>query len=483
MHPLLEPLERYARDNPDRPVSGDQSLQLTGRQLAACAAGLAEQIRQRSDRPHVGILAPASTAGLVATFACYYAGRTPVPLNFLLSPEVIAEVARDAELDLLLTIEHFAELAAALGLPTLPLNADTLIPGKIPPPDVRADDLAALIYTSGTSGLPKGVELTFDNLAGNAAACIEHFRMEPSHVFLSVLPFFHAFGFTLGVLTPIVLGARVWHLPRFSPLLVAETIASQQVTIFPAVASMFAALCRLKEVPENALRNLTYPISGGEPLPASVALRFAERFGRPILEGYGLTETSPVASCNAPWARKDGSVGQPVPGMEIWAVDDDGKRLPADEEGELQIRGHSVMRGYRNRPEETAEVLRAGALRTGDVGRVDADGFVYITGRAKEMLIVAGENVFPREIEEVLCSHPAVAEAAVIGAPCELRGEAVVAFVIAEGSEPSPLELRSHCRRHLAQCKVPRHIEVCQDLPRGPTGKILKRALRPPTTD
>lgn len=482
MNPLLERFERTVEACGPRLAAADQSLMVDYRTLIGLAGGLARSIAAQTDRPHVGILAPTSTAAALAIFATWYAGRTPVPLNFLLSPDELRPIVADAGLDLIVTVQHFEPLAAAVGAKTLLMAGKTMAPQRIEPPNCAAGDTAVIIYTSGTSGAPKGVCLSFTNLLGNVDGCVAHARLAPDQVFLSVLPQFHSFGFTAMTVVPLLLGATVWYLPRFSPLMVLNTIQEQRVSVFMAVASMFGALLHAKDAPPDALRGLTLAISGGEPLPMRVFEAFRERFGVSIMEGYGLTETSPVVSINTPWACRPGSVGRPLPGIEVCAVDAGGAVLRPGGEGELLIRGHCVMQGYYQREEETRQAIHDGALRTGDVGRVDEEGYVHITGRAKEMLIVGGENVVPREIENVLLDHPAVAEAAVIGMRDELRGELPVAFVILkEGADPASageVELRNFCRSRLAGYKVPRSVRIEKELPRSPTGKILKRALR-----
>lgn len=482
MHPLLDRFEKLVESQPTRAAACDQSLMLEYRAFRAIACGLARQIASRSEKPRIGILAPTSTACAAAIFGCWYAGRTPVPLNFFLAPPELAKIARDADLDLVVTIEHFLPAVQAVGVTPLVMDANSLTPGSTAPPDALRDDLGVIIYTSGTSGDPKGVCLTFDNLLSNADACITHARITPDQVFLSVLPQFHSFGFTAMTVVPLVLGATVWYTPRFSPHAVIHLIEEHKVTIFMAVASMYAALAKMKKADPAALASLRLAVSGGEALSPRLANLFKERFGVDLLEGYGMTESSPVATLNVPWARRLGSVGTPLPGVEVFPVDAHGAALPRGQEGELIIRGHCVMAGYHNKPDLTAAAVRGGSLYTGDIGRIDADGFVYITGRAKEMIIVGGENVFPREIEEALLTHPAVAEAAVIGAHDDLRGELPIAFVIpAEGASIDETALRTHCRDKLAGYKIPRDIYISADLPRGPTGKILKRALKPPT--
>jgi long-chain acyl-CoA synthetase len=479
MHPLLTEFECNVASFATRPAVCDQTLMLDYQSLRAVAAGLAERIGSQTSRPEVGVMAPTSSAGAAAILACWYAGRTPVPLNFLLAPEELGPVVRDAGLDCVLTIEHFVAALRPTGLTTIVLSAQTLVPGRLDPPAVGPGDTAAIIYTSGTSGTPKGVCQSFDNIVRNAQACIEHARMEADQVFLSAIPQFHSFGFTAGTVIPLILGATAWYLPRFSPVTLVSTIAEKEVSILIAIPSMYAALAKMKNADRAALAPLRLAISGGEPLSAGTAQAFKERFDIDVMEGYGLTETSPVVAVNMPWAQRRGSVGRPLPGITVTAVDEAGRPRPAGAAGELTVRGHCLMKGYHNRPDLTADVIRDGALHTGDIGHVDADGFIHITGRAKEMMIVGGENVFPIEIESVLCSHPAVAEAAVVGMPDEVRGEVPLAFVIPSASaQIAESELRSFCREKLAGFKVPREIRIEQDLPRGPTGKILKRALR-----
>jgi long-chain acyl-CoA synthetase len=478
MHPLLSEFEQVVTADPDRPAACDQSLMLDYKGLRSVAAGLTGWILAETDRPRMGIMLPASSACAAAIFACWYAGKTPVPLNPLLGRDQLGKIIRDAELDCVLTIDHFATTLASIGLKTLLLGAHTLAPGQVKTPPAEAGDTATIIYTSGTLGDPKGVCLSFDNLVQNAKACIKHARMDPDQVFLSVIPQFHSFGFTAMTVTPLLLGATAWYLPRFSPVAVVSTIAEKRVTIFMAIASMYGALAKMKNADRAALASLRLAISGGEPLPSRIAQAFRERFGIEIMEGYGLTESSPVVAVNMPWAYRERSVGQALPGIKVRAVDQNGRVLRPGEVGELVIRGHGVMRGYHNKPEATAAVIKDGALHTGDIGRVDPDGFIHITGRAKEMMIIGGENVFPIEIETVLCEHPAVAEAAVVGMPDDLRGEVPLAFVILhERAAVGERELRTFCRERLAGYKIPREIRIEAQLPRGPTGKILKRAL------
>jgi len=473
------------------PAVADHTRRLTYRRLTAAAAALRDLIRAETDCPRVGILLPACAAFPPVLFGVLWAGRTAVPLNFLLSPRELAEVVADAGIDTILSVHHFDQLLAqlparAVALEDLPLRRRTLLRllrRQPPAPRVSLDDTAALLYTSGTSGDPKGVELTHRNLHSNCQACIRAARIRHNHVVLNVLPPFHAFGLTANVLVPAVLGAGVYALPRFQPAATFRTIRRERVSVVMALPSMYAALLRVRDVPPDALASVYLAISRGEPLPEAVGHGFEERFGVRLHQGYGLTETSPVLSLCAPHAWREGSVGQVLPGIDCRIVDPVGNVLEDAVDGEIQVRGHCVMKGYYNRPADTAAVIDAhGWLRTGDLGHRDADGFLYVTGRLTEALIVAGENVLPQQIEEVLAGHPRVAAAAVIGAPDETRGQVPVAFVtLAEDAGPQSVsehDLRSYVRRHLAGHKVPRRIHITDQLPTGPTGKILKRKLR-----
>jgi long-chain acyl-CoA synthetase len=473
------------------PAVADPTRRLTYRRLTASAAAMGEIIAAQTDCPRVGIMLPASAAFPVVFFGALWAGRTAVPLNFLLSAGELANIVADAGIDTVFGVHYFDKLLGGLPVRSVALE-DLPLKRKVvwstlrrwpAPPEVTPDDTAVLLYTSGTSGAPKGVELTHANLRRNCDACIEAARIRHDHTLLNILPPFHVFGLTANVLVPVVLGASAYAIPRFGPAAAVRAIAEQKISIVMAIPSMYAAMMRARSVPEDAFSSIYLAISGGEPLPNAVAEGFEQRFGVKLLQGYGLTETSPVLSLCTRQAHRDGSVGRFLPGIEGRIVNDQDHPLPAGRAGEIQVRGHCVMKDYYNRPDETAAVIDAdGWFRTGDVGHLDQDGFLYITGRKKEMIIVGGENVSPREIEDVLIEHPAVAEAAVIGAADASRGEVPIAFVIlaedADRGAVSEQALRAYARGRLAGHKVPRRIHFVEDLPRGPTGKVLKRKLR-----
>ncbi|MGE3180174.1 MAG: class I adenylate-forming enzyme family protein, partial [Phycisphaerae bacterium] len=471
-------LAGHVRQRADVRAVADPTLALSYSEFDAVCQGLAQRIQRDVKDSFVGIMAPSSAAGAVAIIATWYAGKIPIPLNFLLAERELASVIADAEIRVVLTIRHFATALEQHGLHVIEMDAKSLIPGTCAPPDRRAEDLAVVLYTSGTSGLPKGVCLTFDNITHNARAAIEAARMTPDQVFLSVLPQFHSFGFTAMSVVPLWLGATVYYLPRFSPVAVVETIRERNVSIFMAIPSMYAALLKMKSAPADAFLNTSLLISGGEPLPQSLAAAFNERFHATIHEGYGMTETSPIVSLNAPHAHRAGSVGRALPGIGVIARDEAGNVLNCNQTGELQISGHCVMKEYLNQPQETARILVDGKIASGDIGHVDDEGYIFITGRAKDLIIVAGENVYPREIEDVLREHPAVADAAVVGRAAESRGEVPVAYVeLVPERSASSADLRAFCKSRLAGFKVPREVVVVEELPRSATGKVLKRAL------
>jgi long-chain acyl-CoA synthetase len=480
---LFEPLFAHAQQQPDDTAIIDDRGRYSYNQLAAMAAGLGLLFRMQIDRPKVGLLLPAG-AGFVASFyGTLLAGKAVVPINFLLGDKEIAHVIQDSEIDTIVTAPPLSARLKDLPIKSIDL---TQLPQSPPPglkptfPDTNADDLAVLMYTSGTSGLPKGVLLSFGNLQSDIDASIGAAALQTRHRFLGVIPLFHAFGMTAMMLAPIQLGSTIVYMARFSPAGALGAIREHGISLMFGVPSMYAAMGRLKDAKPEDFSRMYAMMAGGEPLPSAVRESFMQRFGVMLFEGYGLTETSPVISLNTPQAHKAGSVGKPLPGVEVKIVADDGSAAPAEEDGEIWLRGPMIFQGYNNLPKETAEALTSDRFfKTGDYGKINSDGYLYITGRKKDLIIIAGEKAVPREIEEALASHPDVAEAAVLGKRDPSRGEVVAAFVIPrEGASPSADSLREHCRdRGLPQWKIPREIRFVPDFPRSPTGKVLKRVL------
>ncbi len=496
---LLRPILRKALTHLRHPAAVDDLGSYRYGRILAGAFFVARTIERTTDAKHVGVMLPTGGAFPIAVLGCWLAGRVPVPINYLLSRDDLHHVLNDAEIDTLLTagklLDHIHKNTAEDAIPDT-LNLVKLeeqkfkgLPPLRLPPNPGDDELAVLLYTSGTSGKPKGVELTHGNLESNARASIEHAQLNERCVFLGVLPQFHTFGLTVLTLVPLLLGARVVYTARFVPRRLVELMKEHRPDVFVAVPSMYHALLSVKSAQGDDFSSLRYAIAGGEKLPAALDEQYRTRFGVQLYEGYGLTETSPVTNWSTPDRHKPGSVGPTLPGVRNLILGEKDELLPDDAEGEICIAGPNVMRGYHGLPELTGQVILNMELpgeaqpvrvfRTGDIGKRDADGFLYITGRKKEMLIVSGENVFPREIEEVLDKHPAVGASAVIGAPDPSRGEVPVAFVeLKDGAEDfDPSEARNFCRQHLAPFKVPRDIRVMDELPRNPTGKIMRRAL------
>lgn len=496
---LLAPILRNLLTHPKRIAVSDDQGDHACAKIFGGAFHLAKLIGQTTQKPAIGLMLPTGVTFPMALLGAWQAGKTAVPVNYLLEKKAFQHVLADSGIDTLLTVGklfdhiHGDELVPpgvkVIKLDELKFGGLMSLLCALRPFKRPADaDLALILYTSGTSGLPKGVMLTHGNLESNARGAIAHANLASARTFLGVLPNFHAFGITVLTLVPLLLGTRTVNTARFVPRRLVELMEKEQPDVFIAVPSMFAALLGVKNASKKAGESLRFVVSGAEPLPAAVADGFKETFGAQILEGYGLTETSPASHWSTPQANKPRSVGRPLPGVRTFIVDDQKNILPPDAEGEIWLAGPNLMAGYWNRPDLTEEAIGylempgekqpVRCLKTGDIGRQDAQGFLWITGRKKEMLIIAGENVFPREIEEVLNRHPAVEASAVVGKKDDLRGELPVAFVeFKEGSAANEADLRAHCAKDLPGFKVPREIRIMEKLPRNPTGKILRREL------
>jgi long-chain acyl-CoA synthetase len=354
------------------------------------------------------------------------------------------------------------------------------------PQPVQASDLAVLQYTGGTTGLSKGAMLSHQNLLANAMqtrAWIPQAR-EGEEVVLCVAPFFHAYGLTVGMNFAVLAAASMVLLPRFKPQEVVKAIRRYHPTIFPGIPTMYLAVMREAGKHPDDLRSIKYCISGAAPLPAQVQADFEAITGGRLVEGYGLSEASPVTHCNPLTDQcRNGSIGLPLPGVDAVIVNQAmGEPVPTGEVGELVVRGPNIMQGYWNRTEETSKTFRNGWMRTGDLGKMDEDGYFSIVERVKDVIIASGFKVYPREVEEVLFKHPAVAEVAVAGAADAYRGETVAAFVVLkpgiEASEETKRELLQYCKQELAAFKVPTILEFRASLPKSLIGKVLRRALR-----
>jgi long-chain acyl-CoA synthetase len=445
----------------------------------------------------VGLYCPNTPEFAVAYLGVLKAGGTVVPINLMLNPREIAYILNDAGAKALFfhtSLEENAararndaaelKLVASIGGAAAEPSLETLSRSAASPPAVDIDPsrhLAALLYTSGTTGRPKGAMLTHGNLMSNAESVLEALALEPARDrILVVLPMFHAFAATVGMLTPLLHGLSLVIAERFEPQLVSSLIAMHGATVFLGVPSMYGLLMRLDDEGVARWRSVRFCVSGGAAMPKAMMAAFEERFGIPVLEGDGPTECSPV-TCVNPVAgpRKPGSVGLPIPGVEMRITGPDGTTLTDGENGEVCVRGPNVMKGYWGLDEATAASFHGDWFRTGDLGYRDAEGYFFLVDRIKDLIITNGMNLYPRMIEEVLYRHPDVAEAAVVGEPHASHGEIPIAYVVAKpGRHPESAALRSWCKEHLGRHEIPRRVLLRESLPRNAAGKILKRELR-----
>jgi long-chain acyl-CoA synthetase len=490
-------LERTAADQPDRPAIRLDDFVLSYAELREAAGRMSTLLAEAGVEPgdRVGIMLPNVPAFPIAFFGALAAGAVVVPMNPLFKSREIAYYLSDSGAKVLIAW-HTAAGEAAKGAADAGagvLVAETadlaeLIAEHAPATEVsdRGDeDDAVILYTSGTTGQPKGAQLTHNNMTRNAEVVVRTLlRNSPDDVTMGCLPLFHVFGLTCGLNATVAAGGTLTLLPRFDGGKALEIIQRDQVTIFEGVPTMYAAMLHCPDGDPAQTATLRTCISGGASLPLEILREYEEKFGCVILEGYGLSETSPVASFNLPdRERKPGSIGVPVEGVQMRLIDEQGQPSGEGEIGEIAIKGHNVMKGYLGKPEATAEAITDGWFRTGDLAKVDDDGYFYIVDRKKDLIIRGGYNVYPREIEEVLHEHPAVAEVAVIGIPHPDLGEEIGAAVaLKPDGSATPDELRAFVREKVAAYKYPRQVWLVDALPKGPTGKILRREVKAPET-
>ncbi|HUC01132.1 MAG TPA: long-chain fatty acid--CoA ligase [Solirubrobacterales bacterium] len=448
---------------------------------------------ERGDR--IGVMLPNVLEFPVVYYGVLRAGGVVVPMNVLLKRREIAFYLEDSGAKLLLAWHGFAaearDGAADAGAELIeiePAAFAELLADHAPAAglaDTEEEDTAVILYTSGTTGKPKGAELTHFNLSRNAdiasrTTCV----ISEGDIVLGTLPLFHSFGQTVSMNASLRVGATLTLVPRFDPEEALATMSRDRVTHFYGVPTMYGALLHhpgRERFDTSALRTC---ITGGASMPVEVLRGFEEAFGCIVLEGYGLSETSPVASSSHPnMERKPGSIGTPLEEVEMKVVDEDDNEVAQGEVGEIVIRGHNIMKGYWQRPEATAEAMRGGWFHSGDMARVDEDGYFFIVDRKKDLIIRGGYNVYPREVEEVLYEHPKIREAAVLGVPHDQLGEEIgAAVVLHDGEQLEPEEVSAYVKERIAAYKYPRAVWFLDDLPKGPTGKILKREIERPTS-
>lgn len=490
------------------------SYRMLKQQIIYCAQALRAQGVGPGD--HVAIMLPNIPQFTVNYFAIAYLGAVVVPLNILFVEDELRYHLDDCDAKALIVWHAFLQdalpAARSVGVKNIfvccPADnkikftselidqaqamqqaAKTIDVSKTQAYASKADDTAVILYTSGTTGRAKGAELSHFNMFDNARFVSERIMrtglnslsvFSCGDVALATLPLFHSFGQTCIQNGFLMNGAAISLLPRFNPVDVARQIQAHKVTFFAGVPSMYIALINHPDVSVDQLSSLNYAVSGGAALPVDVLDQFKQKYAIDILEGYGLSETSPVACFNNLVSGcKPGTVGPAIDLCEVKAVDDNNNKVAVGERGEIAIKGTNVMKGYYKKAKETREVLKDGWFYTGDIGIISEDGYVSIVDRKKEMILRGGYNIYPREIEEVLYAHPDITEAAVIGVPDAQHGEDVMAiYVLCQGAELEHDALEKYCREHLAAYKVPRKSQVVESLPKGPTGKILKRVIK-----
>jgi long-chain acyl-CoA synthetase len=501
---LATMLRESRRSHPDKPLCHIGDLTFTYAQVDEISGRVATSLLGLGLRPgdKVAVQLPNLPQFLFAYFAILKAGLVMVPLNPLLRAPEVAYHLENSDSKVLVTFELFAE-EAVKGAADVPGVVTYVV--NLPGNDVRpkgtkhfdelyfaddtgaieptnADDTAVIIYTSGTTGKPKGAELTHFGLYMNCTVAGELFGFRDDDIGLAVLPLFHVFGLSSVLNVAVRFGGTIVLVPRFDIDPVLDAIATHSCTIFSGVPTMYVAMLQA-DTSAHDLSSLRVGVSGGAAIPGEVLRAFEEKFGGVvILEGYGMSETASTTTFNrSAEERKVLSIGKPIWGVEVRVVDGHDVELPrgADHVGEIVIRGHNVMKGYYRNPAATAEAVVDGWLHSGDLGYCDEDGYLFVVDRKKDLVIRGGYNVYPREVEEVLFTHPAVSEAAVIGRPDDRLGEEVVAFVVLHrDGRATPDEIREYARERLAAYKYPRDVRIVEGLPMGPTGKVLKKELR-----
>ena len=486
---------------PERTVLKLDETVISYASLDAMSAKVAGVLAARGIQPgdRVALVMPNIPQMAFIYYGALRYGAVVVPMNPLLKAREVAYHLQDSGARIVFAWEGVAaEVAAgaeeAGGVEVVSVDSVEflqLLSEADSRPEVASvdeEDVAVILYTSGTTGRPKGAALTHRNLLTNAEVARSLLTTLETDVIFGGLPFFHVFGQTAALNSAVLSGASISLLPRFDAGKALEIIERDRVTIFEGVPTMYVGMLRNPAVKTTDLSSLRGAITGGSAMPLEVLHEFEEVFGIHLLEGYGLSETSPIVSFNLPdRERKAGSIGQAVTGMEVRMLDADGKDVPEGEIGELSVRGEGVMKGYWRNDDATAAAIPDGWFRSGDLARFDAEGNIYIVDRKKDVILRGGYNVYPREVEEVLYEHPAVAEAAVIGVPDDLHGEEIVAVVglreeaaPADGAAREALaaEIQQFAKDRLAAYKYPRRIEITEALPKGPTGKILKREIK-----
>jgi long-chain acyl-CoA synthetase len=486
---------RVARADPRHPAIIFEGASIDYATLDAHAFRLAQSLKQAGIAPgdRVALYLPNIPAFPLAYLAVQRVGGIAVSLNPTLTAEEVQYILDDSGARIVFTVGELVRNVSRSRCPTLThvVACEGEADGAVPIADWltgtattgpmalrKVNDAAALLYTSGTTGQPKGATLTVGNVVSNMRVTVQTMALCRDDRVATFLPLFHVFAQNVMMNAAFEAGATLVLFRRFEPRAILRTIQEERATVLFAVASIYVALLAM-QLEDYDLSSLRYEVAGAAPLPDELVHRWQARTGRPIYQGYGLTETSPLTNVNVPHQHRIGSVGKCVPGVRACILDATDREVPLGEWGEVCFRGPGVMQGYWNRPEESALALRGGWLHTGDIGRLDADGYLFIVDRVKDMINVAGLKVWPAEVEQVLYRHPAVQEAAVYGVPNRMKGEKVLADIVPrEGAAVAAADIITFCREYLAQYKVPQRVNVVEALPKSATGKVLKRVLR-----
>jgi long-chain acyl-CoA synthetase len=484
-------LSERARSTPDKICITFEKQKFTYSTIDDLVSGIAGGLSEYGvrDRDRIAILMDNCPEYIFSYFAILRAGGIAVPINTFLTPDEISYILNDCNCKFLIYNNAFSSRTEKIIEINPSLKAVDF--GEIPTRPVNpytgdSDEIAVLLYTSGTTGFPKGAMLTHRNLLSNAEASMKAMNVSDNDRILLFLPLFHSFSFTVCVILPIYAGARIILLKSVKPFSkVIKSIFRDRITLFVAVPTVYNILSKKKmsliaRGLFKLLINVRACISGAAALPENTIHAFEERFHIPLIEGYGLTEASPVVAVNPlKGLRKPSSVGPPVPGVEAAVAGEDGRKLPAGQTGELIVKGPSVMKGYFNRPEETEAVLKNGWLYTGDMARIDEDGYIYIIDRKKDLIIVDGMNVYPREVEDFVLKNPLVEECAMVGIPDGKGSETPVLYIKRKEDEViTEEEIRNYLKGRIAQFKTPRKIIFIDEFPKTATGKIKKTELR-----
>ncbi|CDQ21087.1 fatty acid--CoA ligase family protein [Halobacillus karajensis] len=506
---LSEQLLLTAQRNPDKDAYIFQGQPVTYQEFDATVTKFASKLSEwgYTKGDHIALVSGNSPLFMIGLYGALRAGVTVIPINPTYTADEMSYILKNGDVKAVMTMDVFmdkfehmdqcldvyhyfvADTGTGIDLSSSSLSAKmkpfarTVGEGRLDfsGPSIDDQDVAAILYTSGTTGKPKGAMLTHQNLYSNASDVADYLQINSDDRVIATLPMFHVFCLTVCLNAPLVNGGTVLIVPKFSPQEVFATAEEYQATIFAGVPTMYNYLLHTgkDQAQARSFRHMRFCISGGSSLPVALLESFEKQFDVRVSEGYGLSEASPVTAFNPlDRPRKAGSIGQNIKNVKNKVVDELGEEVAVGEVGELVVKGPNVMKGYYKLPEETAVTIRDGWLYTGDMACQDEEGYLYIVDRKKDMILVGGYNVYPREVEEVLYKHEDVTEVAVVGAPDSELGETVISYVVPKHPSLTEEELNDYCKDHLAKYKIPSRIEFMSELPKNTTGKILRKNLR-----